>query len=35
VRAVGETLDTEGFSRSGAPPDARRAVEAVLTSLRP
>jgi len=35
VRSVGETLDADGFSRTGASPSARRAVEAVLSSLRP
>ena len=35
VRSVGDTLDADGFSRAGASPSARRAVEAVLSSLRP
>jgi transglutaminase-like putative cysteine protease len=33
VRAVGDTLDADGFSRAGASPSARRAAEAVLSSL--
>jgi transglutaminase-like putative cysteine protease len=35
VRTVCDTLDADGFSRTGASPSARREVEAVLSSLKP
>jgi len=35
VRAVGDALDAEGFSRSGTSPASRRQAEAVLSSLGP
>ena len=35
IRAVGETLDLEGFSAEGAPVSARADADAVLSSLRP
>ncbi len=33
IRAVGDVLDTDGFSGSGAPASARAAADAVLSSL--
>jgi transglutaminase-like putative cysteine protease len=33
LRAVGETLDTDGFSAAGTSPSARAAADAVLSSL--
>jgi transglutaminase-like putative cysteine protease len=35
LRAVGETLDADGFSRAGTTPSAREEAEAVLSSLGP
>jgi transglutaminase-like putative cysteine protease len=35
VRVVGDTLDVDGFSRSGTSPASRRQAEAVLSSLGP
>jgi len=35
VRLVGDTLDADGFSRSGTSPASRRQAEAVLSSLGP
>jgi hypothetical protein len=35
VARVGDTLDADGFSATGAPESARADAEAVLSSLRP
>jgi hypothetical protein len=35
LRGVGETLDADGFSRTGTSPTARDDAEAVLSSLGP
>jgi transglutaminase-like putative cysteine protease len=35
IRGVGETLDVEGFSSTGASTDARESVDSVLSSLGP